>query len=174
MTKLADVKPTIGNAAGSFEYLLDITAVPADGDLSTIPANGSGAWANLPDINSLAPTNAPKQKDRTTYANKGQTKNTKRGSDFSMTVSVLGIRDDTGEFQPALVALLAAAEADGDDNNVAYRYYHATSPSLAWEGTAGVNWTRANTGVDDDEWFDFTLTGQGDRVKITNPAIATS
>jgi hypothetical protein len=174
MTKLADVKPTVGNAAGSFEYLLDLAAIPASGDLTTIPSSGTGAFKNLPDINSLAPTNAPKKKDRTTYANKGQTKSTKRGSDFSMTVSILGIRDSTGEFQAALVLLLAAAEADGDANNVAYRYYHATSPSLAWLGTAGVEWTRANTGPDDDEWFDFTLTGQGDRAKITNPALASS
>lgn len=172
MTKLADVKPTVGNAAGSFEWLLDIAVVPASGDLTTIPATGTGAWKNLPDQNSMNPTNAAKRKDRSTYANKGQTKSTKRGSDFSMSTSILGVRDSSGEFQAALVALLTAAEADGDANNLAYRYYHATSPSLAFMGTAGVEWTRANTGPDDDEWFDFALTGQGDRVKITNPALA--
>lgn len=171
MTTFADVKPTVGDAAGSFEWLLDVAPIPANGDITTI---ADSAWLNVPDINGFAPANAPKTKDRTTYANKGQTKNTKRGSDFTAPVSILGIRDNTGEFQPELVLLIEAADADGDDNNVAYRYYHATSGVLAYAGTAGVNWTRANSGPDDDEWFDFTFTGQGDRVKITNPGIDTT
>lgn len=164
MTLFEDVAPTVGDTGNSFEWIWDISADPT---LVT------PVWLNVPDITGLQPTAAPKFKDGTTYANKGQTSQTKVGEDFTMTVNVKGVKDNTGEFQPELVALITAADGNGEDNIVGYRYYHATSAVLAYQGTAAVTWNRANTGNDDIEFFSFTLTGQGDRVKITNPAKGT-
>jgi hypothetical protein len=89
-----------------------------------------------------------------------------------MSVQVKGVKDEAGEFQPELVALIEAADGIGRDNIIGYRYYHATSAVLAYEGTASVTWSRVNTGNDDLELFQFELTGQGDRKKIANPALA--
>ena len=164
-TQYANVKPTAGNQAGSYEWLWDITATPA----VTTPT-----WLNVPDITGLTPTPSPKLKDGTTYAHKGSTAQSKTGEDFTLAASIKGVRDTTGEFQPELLILFAAADAKGAANIVGYRYYHASSPSLAWKGTAAVNWTRDNTGNDDLEMFALTLTGQGDRIKIANPGIATA
>lgn len=163
-TAFADIKPTPGSHAGTFEWIFDVASIPASGDLTAIAET---AWKNVPDINSLNPTAAPKTKDATTYAHKGNTSNVKTGEDVTVSVSVKGVKDSTGEFQPELLLLVAAADSIGIANNVAYRYRHATSEAFSFMGTASVAYTRANTGVDDPEWFDFTLGGQGDRVPYT-------
>lgn len=163
MTAFANVKPTAGAQAGTYEWLLDIAVIPTGG-LSAITT-----WTNVPDYSGFAPASPPKLKDGSTYANKGQTSQSKTGEDFTLGFSVKGVKDSTGEFQPELLMLLSAAESTGKANNLAFRYYHATSAALASMGTAAVQWSRANTGSDDLEWFDFTLTGQGDRQPITRP-----
>jgi hypothetical protein len=163
MTTLDDIAPTAGDVGNTFEWIFDITADP------TLP---TPTWLNVPDMTGFTPNATPKLKDVTTYANKGQTAQRKTGEDFALSVQVKGVRDETGEFQPELLALINAADSDGDENIIGYRYYHATSAALAYQGTAAVSWSRVNTGNDDPEFFQFELTGQGDRKKITNPAKA--
>lgn len=160
MTAFTDVAPTQGDNGNSFEWIWDIAT-----------DKSNPVWLNVPDITGLNPSAPPKQKDDTTYANKGQTSQAKTGEDWTMQVQVKGVKDETGEFQPELVALINAADGSGDDNVIGYRYYHATSSVLAYQGTAGVEWTRANTDNDSIEFFSFTLTGKGDRHKIANPAV---
>lgn len=162
MTDFDDIAPTAGDVGNSFEWIWDITSD------ATAP---TPTWLNVPDITGLNPAPAPKFKDGSTYANKGQTSQSKTGEDFTLSVQVKGVRDVTGEFQPELLVLIEAADAIGADNVIGFRYYHATSAALAYQGTAAVRWTRANTGNDDIEFFSFELTGQGDRVKIANPGL---
>lgn len=159
MTKYDDVKPTPGDAGNSYEWMYDINTGTA-----AVPV-----WKNIPDITGLTPTATPKMKDGTTYANKGGTANKKVGEDFALAFQIKGVKDQTGEFQPELVALIEAGDAKDEDNILPYRYYHATSGVLAYEGTAAVSFSRVNTGNDDLEWFAIDLTGQGDRKKIANP-----
>lgn len=166
MTRPSTVTPTSGSQGLSYEWLLDITATPS----ATTPT-----WMNIPDITALDPKATPKQKDGTTYANKGATAQDKTGEDFTLSFRVKGIKDAQGEFQPALLALITAGDGIGAANVIGYRYYHHTSPTLAYKGTAGVTWNRVNNGNDDIEWFDITLTGKGDRAKFSpNPALATT
>lgn len=165
MTNFDDIAPTTGDVGSSFEWIYDICQDPTA---------SSPTWLNVPDITGLNPNPAPKFKDGTTYANKGQTSQTKTGEDFTLSVQVKGVKDASGEFQPELLVLINAADAIGDDNVIGVRYYHATSPTLAYQLTAAVNWSRVNTGNDDLEFFQFELTSQGDRVRITNPAVPAS
>jgi hypothetical protein len=165
MTLFDDIEPTAGDVGNSFEWLWDITAEP------TAP---EPVWTNVPDITGLQPNPSPKFKDGTTYANKGATSQSKTGEDFALQVQVKGVKDVAGEFQPELVILIEAADSIGADNVIGYRYYHATSAVLAYQGTAACNWSRVNTGNDDIEFFQFELTGQGDRLKIDNPALETT
>lgn len=164
MTLFDDLAPTVGDQGNSYEWMLDVASLPATS--GTEPS-----WLNVPDITGLNPAAPPKVKDGSTYANKGSTANQKVGEDFNLDVSIKGVKDTTGEFQPELVLLIEAADAKGVGNIVAYRYYHATSPSLAYQGTAAVSWTRGNNGNDDIEFFAVSLSGQGDRTKITNPNV---
>lgn len=162
MTDFDSISPTAGDVGNSFEWIWDITSSPT----SQTPT-----WINVPDMTGFTPNAAPKFKDGTTYANKGQTSQSKTGEDFTLQVQVKGVRGSNGEFQSELLVLIEAADSIGADNVIGYRYYHATSPSLAYQGTAAVNWSRVNTGNDDIEFFQFELTGQGDRAKITNPGV---
>lgn len=165
MTRPTNVSPTPGSQGLSYEWLLDIYAL----------GSGTPTYMNIPDISALDPKPAPKMKDSTTYANKGATAQAKTGEDFVLTFRIMGIKDTTGEFQPALLALITAGDAVGAANVIGYRYYHYTSPSLAYKGTASVAWARVNNDNDSVEWFEITLTGNGDRTKLSpNPALATS
>ena len=161
MTDFNDITPTAGDAANSFEYIFD---------MCVDPTAEAPEWKNIPDITGLTPTATPKQKDGTTYAHKGQTSQDKTGEDFTLSVQIKGIRQADGEFQDYLVDLIKAADSKGQANIVGLRYYDAYSKVLAYQLTASVNWSRANTGNDDLEFFSFEFTGKGDRVRIESPA----
>lgn len=164
MTAFDDVAPTQGDNGNSFEWLWDIA--------SYTPGDDNPEWLNVPDITGLDPKPTNQMKDDTTYANKGKTSQAKTGEDFTLGVQVKGVKDLTGEFQPELLVLLAATDPDAD-GIIRYRYYHATSPSLAYQGTAVVEASRANTDNNSNEMFSFNMTGRGDREKITNPGVTT-
>ena len=76
------------------------------------------------------------------------------------------LADETGELTADLLALQSAAD---NGETIGYRYYHATSPTLAWAGTALVDYSRQDTGNVAAEFFNVTLTGQGDRARIPSP-----
>lgn len=160
MTAYADVKPTEGDVANSFEYIFDIntgtTAAPV--------------WLNVPDITALNPQFADKLKDIATYAHKGNSAQKKTGRDFTLDFNLLKVRDNTGEFQPEWLALKTACDALGDGNNIGFRYYDALGASDAYQGIAAVSrGNRPSTGNDDPGFDNFVLTGVGGVVPIVNP-----
>lgn len=163
MTTSSDIKPTVGENANSYQYIWDITASP-----DVTPR----VWLNVPDMTAFNPQAPGKLTDDTTYANAGEQSSAKTSETWTLSVNVKAVLDLTGEFQPELRALINAADAKGRPNVIGYRYYHWTSSDIAYEGTALVEWNRANTGNDDVEFFAFTLTSKGDRKKIANPARA--
>lgn len=154
-------EPTAGSIANSYELVLDI-------DLGTPEAP---QWTNIPDITAFNPTPAIKTIDRSTYAHKGNDAASKVGETFNSSFNVMGIRDDKGEFQPELVALLALAapETRGSEAEGRFRYYDELGASYAYEFTATVQDGRANTGNADPGMFTFTLTSTGSRTSIANP-----
>lgn len=164
MTVWADVKPTSGSVANSYEQILDIADIPA--------AAGTPTWINVPDITALNPSHTPTNMDVTTYANKGSAANTKSGSTFSATVNVLKIRDANGEFQDEWLLLKNAADGKGEDNLILMRYYDALGASDAYEGKVSVSRAIANTGNNDPGFDTFTLTGYGEVLPIVNPNAA--
>lgn len=162
MTDYADVQPTEGDVANSYEYIFDVAVLPT--------GSGEPVWLNIPDITGLDPQFADKLKDITTYANKGSTSQKKVGRDFTLNFQILKVRDETGEFQAEWLLLKAAADADGKANNIAFRYYDALGASEAYQGTAAVSRGNRPSTANDDPGFDaFTLTGRGRVNPITNP-----
>ncbi|GAA4176590.1 phage tail tube protein [Gryllotalpicola koreensis] len=168
MTQPADIAPTQGDMAFAYETIWDIAPLP-EGGLSAIT---EASWQNVPDITGLNPSAPPTTQDNTTYANKGNPSTVKIGETFTLAVNVSPVRDTAGEFQPELITLIEAAESKGIENVIAYRYYDYKSAAFAFRGTARVEYTLANTGATDQKVFAFTLTGTGDREKISNPALA--
>lgn len=160
MTKYDDVKPTEGDVANSFESIFDINTGTTE----------TPVWTNVPDITALNPQFAAKLKDIATYAHKGASAQKKTGTDFTLDFNILKVRDETGEFQPEWLALKEAADAEGDDNNIGFRYYDALGASDAYQGIAAVGrGNRPSTGNDDPGFDNFTLTGVGPVKPITNP-----
>lgn len=169
MAKPADIAPTRGTNRSSYEWILDVAAVPEG---ATTPS-----WLTIPDITALQPNSTPTQTEGGTYGHKGQQSQDTIGEGFNLSVNVKVITDEDGEVIPGLELLIDAAnalldDARADDRVVLVRYYHYKIASLAYQMTADVNWTRANTGNTDNEFMSFTLTSKGDRKAITNPALA--
>lgn len=155
--------PTEGSVANSYELCLDINT-------GTVAAP---VWANIPDVTGIAPQGTPRMADAGTYAHHGQNAQSKIGEDFTFDFQVSAIRDETGEFQSYLVALLAAAapETRGQDAVKAFRYYDELGASYAFEFSGTVQESRTNTGNADPGFFSFTVTSKGDRKSIANPNI---
>ncbi|WP_427870542.1 phage tail tube protein [Leucobacter luti] len=170
MAKPVDIAPTRGANASSYEWILDVGIRP------TNPSDPV-QYLTIPDITALQPNASPKTSDGSTYANKGQDDQVTVGEGFNLAVNVKVVTDAQGEPIPGLALLIEAANAmlDQDragDRVISVRYYHYKIANLAYEFTAEVNWTRANTGNADNEFLSFTLTSKGDRKPITNPALA--
>ncbi len=168
MANANDVAPTRGTNRSSYEWIMEVGVLPADpGD----PID----FELVPDITALQPNSTPTQTDGATYANKGQQSQDTVGEGFNLAVNVKVVTDDAGDVIPGLNILIEAANALLDAERrgeavVAIRYYHYQIANLAYEFTAEVGWTRANTGNADNEFMSFTLTAKGDRKSITNPA----
>ena len=161
MTDYDSIAPTAGDIANSYEVILDINTGTSE----------APTWLNIPDITAFNPTSNPKTADVATYAHKGGDALQKVGETFSATFNLLKIRDDEGEFQAEWIALKEAADADGEDNLIEFRYYDALGASEAYQGKAAVQRARANTGNADPGFDTFTLTGNGRAKPITNPVL---
>lgn len=167
MTDYADVKPTIGSTANSFETILDIqpygTGTPDE-----------AAWENVPDVTAFNPSRPPITADTTTWAHKGSTSTQKTGESFTATFNVLKIRNSVdNDFQDYYLTLLRASEADGSDNLVHFRYYDALGASYAYQGIASVQVAPQDTSNAGKGWDTVTLTGDGKATPIANPLAST-
>lgn len=162
--------PTQGVNGTSFEWKLDVAAVPVS------PAEPT--WLTCPDITSLQPSSSPKTADGTTYANRGQDDTPVIGETFTVGYDSKLVKNTAGEPAPYLSLLLAAAQAnlpggDATKKVIKARVYHEWIEELSWEFTAEVSFQRKNTGNAEVEFLSFTLTAKGDRKVVPNPALVT-
>lgn len=169
MTTPSQIAPTRGKNASTYEWIFDVAEIPLnEGD----PFN----WQNIPDITALAPNSTATTTDGGTYANQGQANLITTGESFNLNVNVKMVTDADGHPIVPVAMLLEAANAllDQDragDRILAFRYYHYKVPQWAYQFTADVSWTRANTGNTDLEFLSLTLSAKGDRKVIPNPAL---
>ena len=165
MTQFADVVPTVGSVAQSYEYIVDVATVPV--------GSAEKTYVNVPDINQFNPQFPAQLQDITTYANKGQQAQTKVGSAPTAAFNILKIRDNTGEFQPEWLILKNASDKTGQDNLVYLRWYDALGASDAYEGLFLVSRdARPENGAQGPGWDAFTFSAAGQILPITNPVSA--
>ena len=138
-------------------------------------------WQPIRFISSVNPTVSPKEVDAATYDDNGADHPVRVGETPSLSFYVQMHRLNNGKFLPEVEALLAATRPDavGAGGTVKVRYYDkpvagASNPDEAYELTATVSAERAATGNAELGGWNFTLNGQGQRKKITNPAPGTS
>ncbi len=162
MTDYADVAPTEGAVAQSYELIFDIAVKPVGAAEPT--------WLNVPDITAMNPQFPAQLQAITTYAHKGKERQTKIGSAFSLAFNLLKIRDLTNEFQAEYLLLKNAHDAVGADNEILFRFYDALGASYAYQGSALVQLdARPENAATGAGWEAFTLTGAGDVEPIENP-----
>lgn len=149
----------------SYEYGVDIW-------------NGS-EWQPIRFISSVNPTVSPKEVDAATYDDNGADHPVRVGETPSLSFYVQMHRLASGKFLPEVEQLLAATRPDavGSLGVVKVRYYDKPvkgkpNPDEAYELIATVGAERASTANSELGGWNFTLNGQGSRIKITNPAKA--
>ena len=134
-------------------------------------------WQPIRFISSVNPTVSPKEVDAATYDDNGADHPVRVGETPSLSFYVQMHRLNNGKFLPEVETLLAATRPDavGANGTVKVRYYDkpvsgASNPDEAYELIATVSAERAATGNAELGGWNFTLNGQGQRKKITNPA----
>ena len=134
-------------------------------------------WKPIRFISSVNPTVSPKEVDAATYDDKGADHPVRVGETPSLSFYVQMHRLGNGLFLPEVETLLAATRpnAVGSLGVVKVRYYDKPvkgkpNPDEAYELIATVSAERAATGNAELSGWNFTLNGQGPRVKIANPA----
>lgn len=134
-------------------------------------------WIPIRFISSVNPTVSPKEVDAATYDDNGADHPVRVGETPSLSFYVQMHRMASGKFLPEVEILLSATapNAVGSLGVVKVRYYDKPvngKPNAreSYELTATVSAERAATGNAELGGWNFTLNGQGPRVRVTNPA----
>lgn len=136
-------------------------------------------WQRIRFILSADPQFTAKTVDAATYEDKGSDNQMKIGESGVLNLNVQQIRSDTdGLFLPEVEELLDAAAPDSLGSKAVreFRYYDMPAsgdpnPNYAYQFKATVSETRGASGVAETGAWNFVLTAQGPRKRITNPLI---
>jgi len=151
------VVQTDGTPANSFEWLLKI-----------FHTDGPTVTADITDLN---PAFTNKTRNRETYAAKGVDAAIKYGSNLTITWNHEIVRDENGQYQDELQALIDASKANGQDNLIRLQVYDALGADYAFDGWFSIQVTRTSTGWDDKGWFQITATQNRFLGWIANPVL---
>jgi hypothetical protein len=155
----------------SYEYAVDIN----------IGTTATPVWQAIRFISAVDPQSSSVEKDGATYEDKGAPHPVKTSESWTLGFTVQAHRlPTTGLFLPEVEKLLelAGPEAVGNSATGQFRWYDdpadfVPNPNEAYTGSGTVSVNRQNTGNDDIAGFSVTVTGQGRRQRIENPASAT-
>lgn len=149
---------TPGTPANSFELCLDVKPL------------GGGGFVNIPDITDLNPVGTPKNRNRQSYASKGNDAANKYGENVQTTVNIEIVRDDAGQWQPALVDLVHAARSLGALNRREYRVYDGLGADYQFSAIGAVGFSFSGTDWDSAKWATITFAPYGPaNYDIANP-----
>lgn len=148
----------------SYEYAVDVKT-------------GEDTWQKVRFISAVDPQVTPVTQDAATYDDLGAPNMVKTSESWTLSFTVQQHRTSTGEYLPEMEAILALVDPDAVGNAATgtFRWYDnpaagTPNPDEAYEGDGTVQVTRAQTGNDAIGAWNVTVTGQGRRRKIANPA----
>lgn len=151
----------------SYEYAVDI-------NLGTLETPD---WQQIRFISAVDPQVTPVTQDAATYEDKGSPNQVKLSESWTLGFTVQVHRIEGG-FLPEVEKLLQLNGPDAVGNAATghFRWYDnpagagaAPSDNDAFEGYGTVQVNRGQTGNDQIGVWQVTVTGQGRRIKITNP-----
>lgn len=156
-----------GEFGFSYEYSVDVNTGTID----------TPTWQNIRFISAVDPQVSPVTQDAATYDDDGAPNQVKTSESWTLSFTVQQHRLADGSYLPEVEALLAATlpTATGEAAVVHVRWYDdpvtgTPNPDDAFEGVGTVQMTRQQTGNDQIGGWSVTITGQGRRTKIANPA----
>lgn len=153
----------------SYEYAVDIDVSETD----------TPEWQRIRFISAVDPQVQPVSQDAATYDDKGSPHPVKLSESWTLSFTVQVHRQSDGSYLPEVEKLLELAGPDSVGNAAtgSFRWYDnpasgTPNPTDAYQGSASVQVNRGQTGNDQIGGWSVTLTGQGRRTQITNPAEA--
>lgn len=163
------------------DHTLYDTTAPTAGSVALahqqmIRVKRNGVFENITgDVNNLLPNPTPITVQREVYGTKGRTSQDVIGYNFAPTFAVEAVRDANGAIAQAwLVALLAAAYAEGAANKVPVQLFDGLDENLpAFEGSFSVSVAPGAAGFADKGIYNFTLQNDGVVDQITSPIAGT-
>lgn len=148
----------------SYEYAVDVKT-------------GADTFQKIRFISAVDPQVSPVTQDAATYDDLGAPNSVKTSESWTLGFTVQQHRLSDGKHLPEMEAILALTEPDAVGNAATgtFRWYDnpaSGTPNAdeAFEGDGTVQVTRGQTGNDGIGQWNVTVTGQGRRRKITNPA----
>lgn len=148
----------------SYEYGVDIRT-------------GADTWQPIRFISAVDPQVSPITQDAATYDDLGSPNSVKLSESWTLGFNIQQHRTADGSFLPEVEALLALTKpnAVGRLATGTFRWYDKPAtgdphPTEAYEGDGTVSVSRAQTGNDQIGAWAVTITGQGRRRQIANPA----
>jgi len=137
----------------------------------------NGVFENITgDINNFNPNPSPIKVPREVYGTKGRQSSDTIGYNFAPTFNVEAVRNPVTKAiaQPWLVALIAAAYAEGALNKIEVQWFDALDENLpSFQGIFDVAVAPLNTNYPDKGGYTFTLTNDGVVEQITSPIAGT-
>jgi len=139
-------------------------------DVDTSVAQDGSAWTNVRAVLDLQPSITPTMQDDSDYDSDGWGSDVKTMLKWSNVVK-LGRKVAAGYVEdPGQAAIHVAHDQFGADGVVHVRWYDRNGGTEAYEGFAQVQWSEDGGDAAALSTVSVTLTGQGARLTITNPA----
>jgi hypothetical protein len=129
-------------------------------------------WTKVRFASEINPSIEPGLQDATTYDDNGWANQEKTTLAWTCEFTINLYRDAAGNYLPEAEYFRSAARVFGADGIVRVRWYDSLGGQEAHEGSAHVQWARAETAPDALGKATVTLTGQGPLLDITNPLAA--
>ncbi len=170
MSPVAPSLPAGASLGFSYEYGVDIdTAYNAASPVAPV-------WQSIRRISAVNPQTSPVVNTAQTYDDFGAPNDQKASESWTLSFTVQVNRLASGLYVPEVEALKAYTEPDaiGSLSIAHLRWYDkpangTPNANEAYEGFGSVTLTRDANGNADTGAWGVTITGQGKRVKITNP-----
>lgn len=135
-----------------------------------ISEDGTPEWVQVRGINELTPGIDSNLEDDSDYDSDGWTSQTKTSMGWSLEMKMIRKIGFTTKLpDPGQEKIRLAADEFGVDGTAHVRWYDRTGGPEAYEGYGTVTWSPDGGGVTALDSASCTITGQGRRVKITNP-----
>lgn len=162
--------PTDTTLIKSYEYAVDVLMTGGEA-----PDYKAGTWKRIRFSSAIDPEVSNVETDGATYEDMGSPHPIVTGENWTLGMYIQAHRKSDGHFLEEVEEILKRVRPGGD-NTIVIRWYDnpagstaKPNPDEAYLGHATVAVKRAQTGNAEIAGFNVTFTGQGPRVKITNP-----